>query len=430
MAPEEIEIVFQPYGKRAKFPSGTNILDSAKALGIDLSSLCSGKGTCGKCKIKVQKGAEGLSPLTEKELKRLSQEELDTFHRLACQAKLAISSIIYVPLTSRVGVQRLQTDGLDVPVAPNPFVRKYFLQMPQPSLHDMRSDEDRVFDSLNKQYGLSNLKFDFDVAKTLPINLRKENCNATAVVWNDREIIAFEPGDTSDRCYGLAVDIGSTKLAGFLMNLKTGEVVAVAARMNPQIPLGEDVMSRITYAMMGEWKAIDELQAAVVSGINEIIEETCKKANVKIEEIYELNFVGNTAMQLLFLGLWPKYVGFSPYPPVLRRGVDVRAPRLGLKSHPNANTHFVPVIGGFVGADSIACILAAKLLESDQMKLIVDVGTNTEIMLGNKDLCMADSCASGPAFEGMEIKFGMRAATGAIEKISIDPYNWTLTSEP
>ncbi len=421
MAPEEIELVFQPYGKRTKLPSGINLLDAAKALGIDLSSLCSGKGTCGKCKIKIQKGAEGLSPLTEKELKRLSQEELDTSHRLACQATITNSAIIYVPLTSRVGVQRLQTDGLDVPVKPNPFVRKYYLEMPQPSLHDMRSDEDRVFDALNKDFGLSNLKFDFDTAKTLPINLRKEECKATAVVWNDKEIIALEPGNTSERCFGLAVDIGSTKLAGFLMNLKTGEVVSVAARMNPQIPLGEDVMSRITYAMMGEWKAINELQAAVVSGINEIIEECCKKANVKIEEIYELNFVGNTAMQLCFLGFWPKFVGFSPYPPVLRRGVDVRSAKLGLKSHPNANTHYVPVIGGFVGADSIACVLAAKLLESDEMKMIIDVGTNTEIMCGNKDLCMADSCASGPAFEGMEIKFGMRAATGAIEKISIDP---------
>ncbi len=205
------------------------------------------------------------------------------------------------------------------------------------------------------------------------------------------------------------------------MNLKTGKVVSVAARMNPQIPFGEDVMSRITYAMMGEWKALKELQAAVVSGINEIIEESCKKANVKIEEIYELNFVGNTAMQLLFLGIWPQYVGFSPYPPVLRKGVDVNAANLGLKSHPNANAHFVSIIGGFVGADSVADILASKIFESDKIMMTIDVGTNTEIHIGDKDYCMADSCASGPAFEGMEIKFGMRAATGSIEKISIDP---------
>lgn len=420
MAPEQIEIVFQPYGKRTMLPSGINLLDAAKALGIDLSSLCSGKGTCGKCKVKIQKGAEGLSPLTEKESKRLSKEELDTFHRLACQATITNSAVIYVPLTSRVGVQRLQTDGLEVPVKPNPFVKKYYLEMPVPSLHDMRSDEDRVFDAL-KDFGLTNLKFDFDTAKTLPINLRKQDCKATAVVWNDKEIIALEPGNTSERCYGLAVDIGSTKLAGFLMDLRTGQVLSVAARMNPQIPLGEDVMSRITYAMMNEWKGINELQTAVISGINEITEECCKKANVGIEEIYEMNFVGNTAMQLCFLGFWPKHVGFSPYPPVLRRGVDVRSSKLGLKAHPNSNTHFIPVIGGFVGADTIGCALGSKIIEEDEIKLVIDVGTNTEIMCGNKDLCMSDSCASGPAFEGMEIKFGMRAATGAIEKITIDP---------
>lgn len=420
MAPTEIEVVFQPYGKRMKFSRGTTILQAAKTLGVDISSLCDGKGTCGKCKVKVQRGAKGLNALTERELKHLSEEELNADMRLACQAQLTAPSIIFVPLISRVGIQRLQTEGLDVPVAPNPLVRKYFVQMPKPTLHDPRSDEDRLLDLLNEQYSLSNLKIDFEISKSLPITLRKANWDATAVVWKN-EIRAVEPADTSDRCFGLAVDVGTTKLAGFLMNLNTGEVVAVAARMNPQIPLGEDVMSRITHAMMGEWNSLKELQTAVISGINEIIEECCDKAHVKTEEIYELNFVGNTAMQLLFLGLWPQYVAFSPYPPVLRRGVDVNASKLGLKAHPNANAHHVPVIGGFVGADNVAVILASKILESDDIIMAIDVGTNTEIDVGNKDLVMADSCASGPAFEGMEIKFGMRAASGAIEKISIDP---------
>lgn len=420
MTPTEIEVVFQPYGKRTKFPSGVTIMEAAKTLGVDISSLCGGKGTCGKCRVKVQKGVEGLSALTERELKHLSEEELKADFRLACQAQLTAPSIIFVPLGSRVGIQRLQTEGLDVPVKPNPLVRKYFVRMPKPTLHDPRSDEDRLLDSLNEQYGLSDLKIDYEVSKSLSITLRKANWDATAAVWKN-EIRAVEPGDTSNRCYGLAVDVGTTKLAGFLMNLNTGEVVAVAARMNPQIPLGEDVMSRITHAMMGEWDALKELQSSVVSGVNEITEECCEKAHVKTEEIYELNFVGNTAMQLLFLGLWPRYVAFSPYPPVLRRGVDVDAAKLGLRAHPNANAHYVSVIGGFVGADNVAVILASKMLESDDIMMAIDIGTNTEIDIGNKDLVMADSCASGPAFEGMEIKFGMRAATGSIEKISIDP---------
>ncbi|MBC8498453.1 DUF4445 domain-containing protein [Candidatus Bathyarchaeota archaeon] len=319
-----------------------------------------------------------------------------------------------------MGSQRLQTEGLDVPVEPSPLVRKYRVTMPKPQLQDSRADEDRLLAALTEQYGLPELGVDFDVYRNLPVTLREADWEATAVVWGNR-IIALEPGDTSDRCYGLAVDVGTTKIAGFLLDLRSGAVVGVAARMNPQIPFGEDIMSRVTRVMMGGWDAVNELQGAVISGVNEIIEECCEKADVKPEEIYELNFVGNTVMQLLLLGVWPRHVAFAPYTPAGRRGVDVKASTLGLRANPGANAHHLPVIGGFVGADNVAVVLASKMLESDEMVMAIDVGTNTEIDLGNKDLVMADSCASGPAFEGMEIKFGMRATTGSIEKISIDP---------
>lgn len=418
--PSDVEVVFQPYGKRILVPLGTRILDVAKTLGIDISSLCGGRGTCGKCKVKVQRGIEGLNPLTERELDYLSEEEMESNFRLACQAEVTIPSVIFVPERSRVGKQRLQTEGIEVAVEPNPLVRKYFLKLAKPTLHDVRSDEDRVLDALKEEYGRAELSFDFEVAKNLSIVLREADWAVTAVTWKDK-IIAMEAGDTTSRCFGFAVDIGTTKLAGFLLDLNRGKVVSIAARMNPQIPLGEDVMSRITYTIMGGWDALNELQKAVVSGVNEMIEECCKRANVKHEEIYELCFVGNTCMQLLFLGVWPRYVALSPYPPVLRRGVDINAARLGLKSHPNANAHYLPVIGGFVGADSVADLMAVKMLESNDIVMDIDIGTNTEIAIGNKDAVMIDSCASGPAFEGMEIKFGMRAATGAIEKMSIDP---------
>ena len=416
----QIEVVFQPYSKRAKFSSGITIMEVARALGVDISSLCGGKGTCGKCQVKVQKGGEGLNPLTEREMKYLSEDEVKAGIRLACQAQLTVPSTIFVPARSRVGKQRLQTEGLEVPVKPNPLVKKYFIEMPHPTLHDPRSDEDRLLDSLYEKYSLPELKIDYEVSRKLPITVREANWNVTAVVWNN-EIRAVELGDTSDRCFGLAVDVGTTKLAGFLMDLNKGKVLAVAATMNPQIPLGEDVMSRITYATMQGWVGLKELQTAVISGVNEIIEGCCEKADVKPDEIYELNFVGNTCMQLLLLGLWPQYVAVSPYPPVLRRGVDVNASKLRLKVHPNANAHYIPVIGGFVGADNTAVLLASKMLESDSFVMAIDIGTNTEIDIGNKDFVMVDSCASGPAFEGMEIRFGMRATSGSIEKISIDP---------
>jgi len=394
-------------------------MEAAKTLGVDISSICGGKGTCGKCKVRIQKGEEGLNPLTDKEQKFLSEEELNANVRLACRAQLTVPAIIFVPERSRVGKQRLQTEGLEVPVTPNPLVRKHHLILPKPNLQDVRSDEDRLLDALREKHDLAGLEIDYEAAKTLPIDLRKKNWDVTAIIWKNK-IISIEPGDTTDRCFGFAVDIGSTKLAGFLMDLNTGNVVSVTAKMNPQIPLGEDILTRITYAMMQGPKGQDDLQKKVVSGINEMIDECCKKADVKTEEIYELNFVGNTAMQMLFLKLWPQHTAFSPYPPVIRRGIDVDVTKLGLLSHPRANAHCVPVIGGFVGADSVADLMAVDMLESEEIVMDIDIGTNTEIALGNKDLTMIVSCASGPAFEGMEIKHGMRAATGAIEKIGID----------
>jgi uncharacterized 2Fe-2S/4Fe-4S cluster protein (DUF4445 family) len=395
-------------------------MDAARILGVDVSSLCSGQGTCGKCKVKIQEGIKGLSPPTDKELSNLSEDEFSRSIRLACQTQVTLPSIIFVPERSRVGKQRLQTEGLEVPVEPDSLIRKHFVQLPPPTLHDARSDEDRLLDALSEENGSSIFLVDYETAQALPVLLRKAEWKVTAVTFKDR-VIAVEPGDTTDRCFGFAVDIGTTKLAGFLINLKTGKVAAVAARMNPQIPIGEDVLSRITHVMMHGLPALTEVHEAVVSGINEMISECCAEADVKTQEIYELNFVGNTAMQMLFLKLWPQFTALSPYPPVLRRGVDVQAAELGLASHPRANAHYVPIIGGFVGSDSVADLMAVDMLNSEEIIMDIDIGTNTEIAIGNKDLTMIASCASGPAFEGMEIKHGMRAATGAIERVSIDP---------
>jgi uncharacterized 2Fe-2S/4Fe-4S cluster protein (DUF4445 family) len=421
--PGKVKIVFFPFGKREWFAKGeVSVLDAARALGIDLSSLCNGKGTCGKCKVKIEQGIEKLLPLTEQELKHLTEEDIKGNYRLACQVKPSAFLSVYVPERSRVGKQRLQTEGLEVPVRSlNPFVRRYFVELPKPTLDDYRSDEDRLLEALHANFELpTDITIDFDVAIDLGTALREEDWKVTVTVWNDK-IIDVESGDSSDRCFGFATDIGTTKLAGFLMDLNSGKVVAVAARMNPQIPLGEEVLTRISHQMMNGWDGVRELQKAVVSGINEMIQECCEKAKVDANEIYELCFVGNTAMQLCFLGIYGRYVAFAPYPPVLRRGVYTRAVRLGLKSHPRSNSYFAPVIGGFVGADSVADLMAVRMLDSEETIMDIDIGTNTEIAIGNKDLVIMDSCASGPAFEGMQIKHGMRAATGAIESVSIDP---------
>nr|MBC8225492.1 2Fe-2S iron-sulfur cluster binding domain-containing protein [Candidatus Bathyarchaeota archaeon] len=292
----QIEVVFQPHGKRAEFPPGVTVMEAAQALGVDISSLCGGKGKCGKCKVRVLGGDGTVSEPSDKELKHLSEEEIRDGFRLACTTRLGASTVIHVPLRSRIGRQRLQTGGLEIPVKLDPLVKKYRVTMPPPHLRDSRADEDRLLASLTEQHGLPELGIDFDVYRSLPNIVREANWDATAVVWKDR-IIALEAGDTSDSCFGLAVDVGTTKLAGFLIDLKRGEVVAVAARMNPQIPFGEDVMSRVSHIMNGGWDALEKLQDAVVSGVNEIIVECCGEADARPEEIYELNFGGNTVMQ-------------------------------------------------------------------------------------------------------------------------------------
>lgn len=426
--PKEISVVYEPRGKEGSFPIETDLLTAAKRLGIDLSSLCGGIGTCGKCKVKVLKGFTKVSPLSDTEKRRLTSEEIEENYRLACQVKVLetepvgryAGGVVYVPEMSRVGKQRLQTEGMEVPVKTlSPLVKKYFVKMPKPTLDDHRADDDRLLHELEEQHGLKNLWVDYKVLQELPIILRKKDWTATAVVRENR-IIAVEPGDTTDRCFGFACDIGTTKLAGFLMDLNAGKVVSVAARMNPQIPYGEELMTRVTHASMEE-KGRDDLQKAVVGGLNEIIEECCEKAGVKTEEIYDLVFVGNTGMQMFFLKYWPLHVAFSPYPPVRRGSTTVLTREIGLKAQSNSRTQFLPVIGGFVGADNVAVLMATRMLDSNKICLAVDIGTNTEIDLGNKEQILVDSCASGPAFEGMEIKCGMRAATGAIEKVSIDP---------
>ncbi len=417
---KKIEIAFQPHGKRGKFIPGVNVMDAAKAIGVDISSLCGGLGKCGKCRVKVLGDSVCISELEESEKKNLSKEEIKNGTRLSCMTYLCSPAIIQVPATSRIGSQRLQTQGLEIQVDLDPQVKKYWIKMNPPTIYDSISDEDRILFALNKKQVSPILEIDLEVYRLIPQILRNSHWSVTAVVWKD-QIIALESGDTTNRSFGLAVDIGTTKLAGYLIDLNDGSIISIAARMNPQIQFGEDVMSRVSHILINGDNTIWDLQNAVVSGVNEIILECCEKADVSHEEIYEVNFVGNTVMQLLLLGISPRHVVSAPYTPALRRGVDVKASTLGIAVNPNANAHHLPIIGGFVGADNVAMLLASGIFESDETMMTIDIGTNTEIDLGNKKLVMADSCASGPAFEGMHIKFGMRATSGSIEKISINP---------
>ncbi len=424
----DYNVVFFPSGLRGTFEPGTNLFEVAMKLGVDIATICGGQRECGKCKVIIEEGLELLGDMLPSEAAMLSDEEKRNKYRLLCCIEMPEDGrlVIRVPESSRLGAQRLQTEGLELPedFVIDPAIKKYHIVLPKATLHDDRADEIRLLEEFKKQYGL-DLEIPYEVATYLPIVLRekggkKKDFDITVVVMDDKKVIAVEPGDTTDRCYGLAVDVGSTKLAGFLMDLNTGKVVGVSSRMNPQIPYGEDVLSRITFAKKGT-ENLKTVQNAVISGINDMLDEMCEFTGIKHDEIYEGVFVGNTAMHHLFLGIWPKFVTFSPYPAGVRNPIRAPAEKLGLKMHPNSTAYMLPIIRGFVGADQIAAELAVDFLNSDEVILELDIGTNTEMTLGNKDGCMCVSCASGPAFEGMMIRCGMRASNGAVEKVKIDP---------
>lgn len=423
----KFNVIFQPEGKRVEIEEGNTILTAALKAGIDLISICSGKGICGKCKVIVN-DTKAVNQINTKEIEFFTPTELEKNMRLACLAKVIGNLVVKVPESSRTGKQRLQIEGIDTPIEVKPSVYKYYIEIEIPTLEDPRSDADRLLEILQKKFNLSNLQFEYELLKNLAVLIRESDFKFTITIWKDK-IISIEPNNTTDRIFGYAVDIGTTKLAGYLINLLTGKVIAAGSLMNPQIPYGEDVISRLNHPDQ------KKLQDVVIEGINQILDDLKERTEVKSEEIYEMTVVGNTIMHHIFLGIFPLYVGRSPYPPVVRETVIVNAGNLGVKIHPNAKIVCLPTIAGFVGADTVGVVLSTELYRSEEICLAIDIGTNTEVVLGNKDKMLAASCASGPAFEGAHIKFGMRAASGAIEKIKIDPktldveYN-TIDNEP
>ncbi len=411
------EIVFQPDGKRIKVSENSTLLEAAYLAGVDLVSVCGGKGACCKCKVQIK--SESLTqPLTENEKKCLTQQEQSEGIRLACQVRINNPLIVRIPEYSRSGKQRLQVEGIKTSVTLDPLVKKYHLHLPKPTITDPRSDVDRIYDELKNHYKLNGLDLKIDLLKTLGPFLRESEWDITVTLWNN-QIIAFESGNTTDRLFGLALDIGTTKLAMYLLNMITGNVIAVDSAMNPQIPYGEDIISRINYVCSKE--NTQELQQVLIQSINEMIAHLCEKSGIKPQELYEMTVVGNTAMHHIFLNINPRHLALAPYTPVIRNGVNIGPKDIGIHINPTGNIFVLPVIAGYNGADNVAVILATEIYKRKELCLALDIGTNTEVILGNKDKILVCSCASGPAFEGASIKHGMRAASGSIEKVQIDP---------
>jgi uncharacterized 2Fe-2S/4Fe-4S cluster protein (DUF4445 family) len=300
-----------------------------------------------------------------------------------------------------------------------PAVIPYFVELTLPSLRDPPGDFDRLKKALSERYPLHTIEIDYPALLKLPQVLRQGDWKVTVVVWMEKEILDVRPGRVDD-LYGLAIDVGTTTVAGYLCNLRTGEVISAQSMMNPQISYGEDVMSRITYTMAHR-DGLEKIHRSIIDGLNQLIKTMMEDCHLHPEDILELSIVGNTAMHHLLLKLDPQYLGIPPFSPTIHQSMDVRSRDLGLKVHPSANVHILPIEAGFVGADNVGVLITEEPYRQDEMVLIIDIGTNGELVMGNKERLLSSSCATGPALEGAHIKFGMRAAPGAIERVRIDP---------
>jgi uncharacterized 2Fe-2S/4Fe-4S cluster protein (DUF4445 family) len=404
---------FQPIGRRVEAPLGATLLQAAQQGGIGLAAVCGGAGTCGRCLVQVMSGA--LSSATEGERRRLSQERIAKGFRLACQARVLGDCRINVPPSSLTTTQRTQVEGRELDVPLDPVVHSYDVKLEPASRQDLRSDATRLCERLQTE-GLSCLRVDLVAAQRLPGILRAHEWGVTAAVIRDQIVAVLPPHNPP---LGIAIDLGSTKLAGYLVDLRTGRTLAAQGVMNPQIAYGEDVMARLTYVVQ-RVEGARQLQEVIVSGLDSLARSLCEQAGQVPEDIVEAVIVGNTAMHHLLLGLPTEQLGAAPYVAALSEPVDLMARDIGLSFAPDVYVHILPNIAGFVGADHVAMLLGSGIYAAQDVVLGLDIGTNTEVALKVGERLLTCSTASGPAFEGAHIAAGMRAAPGAIERVWID----------
>ena len=427
-SPAEPLVIFTPSGRRGRFPTDTTVLDAARALGVDIDSVCGGRGICGRCQVEQSVGSfakhgidsrpENLSPFDAVETEYRDQRGLAAGRRLSCTAHLRGDAVIDVPPESQV-YRQVVRKGLDVrDFHIDPVVRLHYVEVTRPELASPTGDLIRLQEALEREWGLTDLETDLGVLVALQPALEKGSWAVTVAVHDRHAITGIWPG-LHEKAYGVAIDVGSTTIAGHLADLADGSVLASAGVMNPQIRFGEDLMSRVSYAMMHPEGAV-EMTAAVRKALNGLLATLAMQSGIKRHEILELAIVGNPIMHHLLLGIDPIPLGSAPFALATDRAVRLRATELELRTHPGARVYVLPCIAGHVGADTAGVILAEAPHESEVVELVVDVGTNAEIVLGNRHFLLAASSPTGPAFEGAQISSGQRAAPGAIERVRID----------
>ncbi len=407
-APGGVKVTFLPDGKSVRVPAGTKILDAAAAAGVFIDAPCGDRGVCGKCRVRTE---GSIADLTAAEAKYLSRQRSEQGWRLACQARVEGDAIIQVPRSA----MQIAVAGEGDEVALEPNVQKAYLHLQAPTMEDARPYLTRLEAGL-QEAGLDGADFDLEVLRALPRVLGTGDGLTAALVG--RECIGLEPGDTRAQTYGVAFDIGTTTVVGSLVDLTTGREVAVAAGLNEQMLYGADVISRINL-VINDPEGLEKLHRQILRVLNNLLDDLLRQSQVPRERIYEVTVVGNTCMHHLAMGVNPSSLALAPFTSVVPRPVAIAAGDLGLGVHPRALVYYLPVVAGHVGADTVGVILATGLHHSDRIRMAIDIGTNGEIMLGSRERLLACSTAAGPAFEGTQIRQGMRATVGAIERVYV-----------
>lgn len=438
MSENDALVLFMPSGKRGRFEKGTPVLEAARSLGVYVESVCGGRGICGKCQVSVAEGqfakhgitskASHLSAVSETELSYAKRRKLADNRRLSCSALVDGDLVIDVPQDAQINAQVVRKRAEGKKIKHNPAIRLYYVEVEEPDMDKPLGDLDRLNVALEEAWDLHNLLYDPTLLPKIQAILRKGQWKATVAVHESETspatVVAVYPG-FEDKVYGLAVDIGSTTIAAHLVDLVTGRTVASAGTSNPQIRFGEDLMSRVSYVMMNP-DGREALTETVQNAVKTLAGKVCSQIGRETDAILDAVFVGNPVMHHLFLGIDPTELGGAPFALAVSGSLTLPARDLNLGFNPGARVYILPCIAGHVGADAAAATLTEAPHKSQELTLLVDVGTNAEIVLGNKDRLLAASSPTGPAFEGAEISCGQRAAPGAIERVRIDP----VTLEP
>ena len=424
------KVVFTPSGRRSTFLLGTPLLEAARELGVDIDSVCGGRGLCGRCQIICNEGnfpklgiiskKEHLSPFSATERKYGERKQpLETGRRLSCHTTVQGDLLIDVPPESQIHRQLVRKEAEQRDITLDPVVHLHFVEVQEADMYEPRSDMTRLMEALRHQWGFTELTWRFPVLNDIQPALRAGGWSVTAAIYQGKEIVALWPG-YKDIVYGLAIDVGSTTIAVHLCNLSNGEVIGSDGMMNPQIRFGEDLMSRVSYIMMHP-EGVDGMIQAVRSGINQLISQVGIEAGISLNDIVSITLVGNPIMHHLLLGISPVELGGAPFALAVDTSVNIDAKELGIHINPGGIAYILPCIAGHVGADMAGVILSEQPHVHDEVSLLIDIGTNAEIVLGNRERLLACSSPTGPAFEGAQISCGQRAAPGAIERVRIDP---------